>query len=87
MLPRTATPSTPGFLCDESSACFPPRRRWWSCWGAVWFGSVRLRQVVEAAFQGSAHDIVDAVFSAVQEFRGETPPNDDMTAVAIRITA
>jgi phosphoserine phosphatase RsbU/P len=51
------------------------------------FGSVRLRQVVEAAFQGSAHDIVDAVFSAVQEFRGETPPNDDMTAVAIRITA
>ena len=30
--------------------------------------------------------IVDAIFAAVQEFRGETPPNDDMTAVALRIT-
>jgi hypothetical protein len=29
---------------------------------------------------------VDAIFAAVQDFRGETAPNDDMTAVAIRIT-
>ena len=34
-----------------------------------------------------AREIVDAIFAAVQEFRGDTPPNDDMTAVALRITA
>ena len=28
-----------------------------------------------------------AIFAAVQEWRGDTPPNDDMTAVAVRITA
>ena len=41
-------------------------------------GTTRLR---------TARDIVDAIFAAVQEFRGETPPNDDMTAVALKITA
>ncbi len=30
-----------------------------------------------------AREIVDAIFAAVQEFRGDTPPNDDMTAVAL----
>ena len=35
----------------------------------------------------AAREIVDAIFAAVQEFRGDTPPNDDMTAVAVRITA
>jgi phosphoserine phosphatase RsbU/P len=30
--------------------------------------------------------IVDSIFAAVQEWRGDTPPNDDMTAVAVRIT-
>lgn len=33
----------------------------------------------------SARELVDAIFAAVQEFRGETTPNDDMTAVAIKI--
>ena len=33
-----------------------------------------------------AREIVDAIFAAVQEFRGDTPPNDDMTAVAVKIT-
>jgi sigma-B regulation protein RsbU (phosphoserine phosphatase) len=51
------------------------------------FGSSRLLAVVEAASQSPAREIVDAIFGAVQNFRGETPPNDDMTAVAIRITA
>ena len=27
-----------------------------------------------------------AIFAAVAEWRGDTPPNDDMTAVAVRIT-
>jgi serine phosphatase RsbU (regulator of sigma subunit) len=37
--------------------------------------------------QRSAREIVDAIFTAVKEFRGDTAPNDDMTAVAVRITA
>jgi sigma-B regulation protein RsbU (phosphoserine phosphatase) len=50
------------------------------------FGARRLVEVVEATGQGSAKDLVDAIFAAVQEFRGHTPPNDDMTAVALRMT-
>jgi phosphoserine phosphatase RsbU/P len=51
------------------------------------FGSERLVAVVTAARDQPAQAIVDAIFAAVQDFRGDTPPNDDMTAVAIRITA
>ena len=50
------------------------------------FGSARLLEVVAASRQKSAREIVDAIFAAVQDFRGETPPNDDMTAVAVRMT-
>ena len=35
----------------------------------------------------SARAIVDAIFEAVEEFRGQAAPNDDMTAVALKITA
>jgi sigma-B regulation protein RsbU (phosphoserine phosphatase) len=51
------------------------------------FGAERLLKVVEAAADKSARDIVDAIFHAVWSFRGDTPPNDDMTAVALKITA
>jgi len=51
------------------------------------FGADRLREVVAAASQKSSREVVDDVFAAVQEFRGDMSPNDDMTAVAIRITA
>ena len=50
------------------------------------FGAERLLQVVRATRHKPARDVVDAIFSAVQEFRGDTPPNDDTTAVAVRIT-
>jgi sigma-B regulation protein RsbU (phosphoserine phosphatase) len=50
------------------------------------FGAKRLLEVVDNTRQKSTRDIVDAIFEAVQEFRGETVPNDDMTAVAIKIT-
>jgi sigma-B regulation protein RsbU (phosphoserine phosphatase) len=50
------------------------------------FGAERLLALVEAACRRSARELVDAIFTAVQEFRGDTPPNDDMTAVAIKIT-
>jgi sigma-B regulation protein RsbU (phosphoserine phosphatase) len=51
------------------------------------FGATRLLDVVRRNRQKSARDLVDAIVEAVHRFRGETPPNDDMTAVAIRITA
>jgi sigma-B regulation protein RsbU (phosphoserine phosphatase) len=51
------------------------------------FGPERLLEVIHASRQKTAREVVDAVFEAVQDFRGEVPANDDMTAVAIRITA
>ena len=44
-------------------------------------------QVVADARQLPTRGLVDAIFAAVLEFRGDTPPNDDMTAVALKITA
>jgi len=51
------------------------------------FGVKRLLQTVKDHQRDSARDLVDAIFTAVQEFRGEAAPSDDMTTVAIRITA
>ncbi|HEY2907043.1 MAG TPA: GAF domain-containing SpoIIE family protein phosphatase [Vicinamibacterales bacterium] len=51
------------------------------------FGYARLLDVVDRTRHRPARDIVDAIFADVQEFRGDTPPNDDMTAVALKITA
>jgi sigma-B regulation protein RsbU (phosphoserine phosphatase) len=50
------------------------------------FGAERLMKVVADSRQLPARGLVDAIFDAVLEFRGETPPNDDMTAVALKIT-
>jgi phosphoserine phosphatase RsbU/P len=50
------------------------------------FGADRLREVVYNSRQQPAREIVDAIFAAVAEFRGDTPPNDDMTAVVLKIT-
>ena len=36
--------------------------------------------------QLSPKALVDAIFDAVEAFREGFPPNDDMTAVAVRIT-
>jgi len=37
--------------------------------------------------EGSARAIVDAIFETVTQFRGTRPQGDDMTAVAVKITA
>jgi sigma-B regulation protein RsbU (phosphoserine phosphatase) len=50
------------------------------------FGSARLIETVRMTRDLPAREIVDAIFAAVHAFRGDEPPNDDMTAVAIRIT-
>jgi serine phosphatase RsbU (regulator of sigma subunit) len=49
------------------------------------FGAERLLEVVSGLRTQPAGAIVDAIFAAVQEFRGDTPPNDDMTAVALKV--
>ena len=50
------------------------------------FGAERLLQIVADTRAQSTREIVDAIFAAVQQFRADTPPNDDMTAVALKIT-
>ncbi|HVC21101.1 MAG TPA: GAF domain-containing protein [Vicinamibacterales bacterium] len=50
------------------------------------FGAARLLDVIERNRERTAREIVDGIFGAVQEFRGDTPPNDDMTAVAVKVT-
>ena len=51
------------------------------------FTAARLIDVVNRSRDLPSKGIVEAIFTAVEEWRGEAPPNDDMTAVAIRITA
>lgn len=51
------------------------------------FTAARLLEVVAGLRDQPASKVVDAVFAAVHAWRGHTPPNDDMTAVAVRITA
>ncbi len=51
------------------------------------FGATRLVDVVRKNRHGSARGLVDAIVGSLQEFRGDTPTHDDMTAVAIKITA
>jgi sigma-B regulation protein RsbU (phosphoserine phosphatase) len=50
------------------------------------FTSSRLLNVVGKSRDLPPAKVVEAIFAAVSEWRGETPPNDDMTAVAVRIT-
>ncbi len=49
------------------------------------FSEGRLRAVVERTRTRPAVEIVDAVFEEVRQFRGSTPPNDDMTAVVVKV--
>ncbi|HYM22366.1 MAG TPA: GAF domain-containing SpoIIE family protein phosphatase [Vicinamibacterales bacterium] len=51
------------------------------------FGSERLLAIARDTCEKTAREIVDAVFAAVQDFRGDTPANDDTTVVVVRITA
>ena len=51
------------------------------------FTATRLLDVVAKSRELPAAKIVKAIFDAVNEWRNGAPPNDDMTAVAVRITA
>jgi serine phosphatase RsbU (regulator of sigma subunit) len=50
------------------------------------FGAGRVCEIVGANRYEPARAIVDAIFDAVAAFRGAAPQQDDMTAVAVRIT-
>ena len=49
-------------------------------------GAERLLDVVARMRGASAREVVDAIFSEVETFRAGASPNDDMTAVALKIT-
>jgi len=51
------------------------------------FGAQRLCDVVRQHRKATAREIVDAIFDSVILFRGTAPQADDMTAVAVKITA
>jgi serine phosphatase RsbU (regulator of sigma subunit) len=51
------------------------------------FGAERLMAVVQGARERPAADIVAAIARAVESHRAGFPPNDDMTIVAVRVTA
>ena len=51
------------------------------------FTAARLLDVVGRVRDAAPNVVVQAIFDAVHDWRGETPPNDDMTAVVVRITA
>jgi sigma-B regulation protein RsbU (phosphoserine phosphatase) len=51
------------------------------------FTAARLLDVIQRSRDLPAARLVQAIFDAVGEWRGDTPANDDMTAVAVRITA
>jgi sigma-B regulation protein RsbU (phosphoserine phosphatase) len=51
------------------------------------FGAKRLCDVVRDHRKATAREIVDAIFDSVILFRGTAPQADDMTAVAVKITA
>jgi phosphoserine phosphatase RsbU/P len=51
------------------------------------FTAERLLEVVQKSRDLPPPSLVEAIFAAVAEWRGDAPQNDDMTAVAVRITA
>jgi sigma-B regulation protein RsbU (phosphoserine phosphatase) len=51
------------------------------------FGAARLIEVIERTRELAPKAVVDAIFEAVEAHRDGFAPNDDMTAVAVKITA
>jgi sigma-B regulation protein RsbU (phosphoserine phosphatase) len=95
-LPGVPLGSFPGSNYDELTLDLKPGDLFVFCTDGVFeandnllreFGTARLLKVIEDSREQSARAIVDAIFEGVQEFRGDAMPNDDMTAVALKITA
>ena len=95
-LPGVPLGSFPGSTYDEVTFSLQPGEVYVFCTDGVFeamnelaqeFTAARLLDVVQRSAQLPAAKIVSAIFQAVAEWRGAAPPNDDMTAVVVRITA
>ena len=95
-LPGVPLGSFPGVSYDEKSVALTAGDVFVFCTDGVFeafdesgkeFGARRLCDVISANRAGTARAIVDAIFDAVTSFRGSAPQNDDMTAVAVKITS
>jgi sigma-B regulation protein RsbU (phosphoserine phosphatase) len=95
-MPGVPLGSFPGTTYDEICLDLEPGDLFVFCSDGVFeandllmreFGAARLLKVIDEARERSAREIVDAIFAGVQEFRGDALPNDDMTAVAVKINA
>ena len=51
------------------------------------FGAASLIESIDRLADQPAQRIVDGIFEDVEKFRADGPPVDDMTAVAVKITA
>ncbi|MGE3402406.1 MAG: GAF domain-containing protein [Vicinamibacterales bacterium] len=95
-LPGVPLGSFPGVTYDEKSVPLKKGDVFVFCTDGIFealdpagkeFGARRLSQVVSDNRAGTARNIVDAIFDAVTAFRGTVDQIDDMTAVAVKITA
>jgi len=94
-LPGVPLGSFAGSSYDEVSFELVPGDVWVFCTDGVFeandfrgreFGADRLTKVVLESRELPARTIVEAIFAAVADFRGEMRAKDDMTVVALRIT-
>ena len=94
-LPGVPLGAFPGTAYDELTFDLAPGELFVFCTDGIFeandalgreFGAARLLAVVDEMRQKPARDIVNAVFAAVHEYRGDAPPNDDATVVALKIT-
>ena len=49
------------------------------------FGTERMLQVVQAAVDKSAREIVEGLYEAVRQFSQNAPQTDDVTAIMIKV--
>lgn len=94
-LPGVPLGSFPGVTYDEKILDLHPGDVFVFCTDGIFealneagseFGARRLCEVVRAQTGSTAKQIVDAIFDTVTAFRGGAPQNDDMTAVAVKVT-
>jgi sigma-B regulation protein RsbU (phosphoserine phosphatase) len=94
-LPGVPLGSFPGVTYDEKTIALNPNDVFVFCTDGIFetfnadgneFGPRRLCEIIRDHRHGTAREIVDAIFDAVNEFRGLAPLSDDMTAVAVKIT-
>jgi sigma-B regulation protein RsbU (phosphoserine phosphatase) len=95
-LPGVPLGSFPGSTYDEAAFELNPGDVFVFCSDGVFeavdpagreFGAARLADAVRASRAGSAQEIVEHIVTEVTTFRRGALPNDDMTAVAVKITA